>query len=72
MKKGGNLNTEKIIESKGFTKSLSEIKFNLSAHNLACFKGKDKTPLGKLKGEAGKEIKWLSQIKPSIASRTIN
>jgi len=69
MKKGGNLNTEKIIESKAFSKSLSEIKFNLSAHNLACFKGKDKTPVGKSKGDGSKEIKWLSQIKPVTGSK---
>jgi hypothetical protein len=72
MKKGGNINTEKIIESKGITKSLSEIKFNLSANNLACFKGKEKTPLGKSKGDAGKEMKWLSQIKLPIGNRATN
>jgi hypothetical protein len=51
------------------TKSLSEIKFNLSDQNLACFKGNEKTPLNKLKGESSKEIKWLSQSKPTNGGR---
>lgn len=50
MKKGSNFTADKNNEMKGITKSLSEIKFNLSANNLACFKGKDKTPLSKIKG----------------------
>jgi hypothetical protein len=39
---------------------------------LACFKGKDKTPLGKPRGDSGKEIKWLSQAKPPPASKAAN
>ena len=62
MKKG--VSNEKIIETKGVSKSFSQIKFNLSAHNLACFKGKDKMQLIKTKVDGGKDIKWLSQIKP--------
>jgi hypothetical protein len=62
MKKGGT--NEKIMEMKGVTKSFSEIKFNLSAHNLACFKGKEKIQLNKAKVDGGQEIKWLSQMKP--------
>jgi hypothetical protein len=72
MKKVGNLNTDKLIESKGLTKLFSEIKFNLSANNLACFKGKDKTPLGKSKIDSGKEIKWLSQVKHINTIKGIN
>lgn len=72
MKKGSNFTAEKNSEIKGITKSLSEIKFNLSANNLACFKAKDKTPLGKMKGDLGKEIKWLSQLKTSSATRSNN
>jgi hypothetical protein len=39
---------------------------------LACFKGKDKTPLGKSKVDTGKEIKWLSQAKPTNSSKNGN
>lgn len=63
MNKG--VSNEKIIETKGVSKSLSQIKFNLSAHNLACFKGKEKIQLIKTKADGGKDIKWLSQIKLS-------
>lgn len=71
MKKGGTLNPDKIIESKNFSKSFSEIKFNLSAHNLACFKNKDKT-YGKSKGDSSKEIKWYSQIKSTPINKGIS
>lgn len=49
MKKGGTIPSEKNTDPKGVTKSLSEIKFNLSAHNLACFKSKEMPPLSKSK-----------------------
>ena len=49
MKKGGTIPGEKNTDPKGVIKSLSEIKFNLSAHTLACFKSKELPPLGKSK-----------------------
>ena len=63
MKKGGNPIPDKPTDSKPSTKPLSAIKFNLSAHNLACFKGKDKPQLSKTKTECTNEIKFLSQLK---------
>lgn len=62
MKKGSNLISDKLLESKSMTKPLPSIKFNLSAHNLACFVGKDRGQ-PKSKGESMNDIKFLSQFK---------
>lgn len=72
MKKGGNLISDKLLESKSTTKPVPGIKFNLSAHNLACFVGKDKAQGGKNKVEAMNEIKFLSQLKTISSIRNIN
>jgi hypothetical protein len=69
MKKGGNPNIEKMVESSGLSKSFSVIKFNLSANNLDCFKGKDKPQLSKSKCEPSKDIKCQSQIKSANSNR---
>lgn len=65
--KSSNLG-ERMTETKNFTKSLSQIKFNLSAQNLACFQGKEK-PLSKIKPECKAETKFLSLSRTLQVSR---
>lgn len=65
MKRGG-VSTDKNSESKAPTKSVSEIKFNLSDNILACFKSKDISLVPKPKTDCLKDYKWVSQQKQGM------
>ena len=63
---------QRTADSKNFTKSLSQIKFNLSAQNLACFQGEVKPPLSKIKPESLKDTKFLSLSRtPQVSRETL-